>query len=89
MVGEFVLLLIVVSGLYLAIRGFIRGSSQLPQARGSKLIACPVTKKPAIVQVAAGVMSKEGFPVLDRFKIGECSLWPAECEQGCLNQLGT
>ena len=89
MAGEIVLLIVVFSGLYFGILGLIRGFNPSAQARGSRLVTCTVTKNHGLVEVAAGVMSKEGFPVLDRFKIGKCSNWPMhqDCGEGCLKQL--
>jgi hypothetical protein len=89
MVGEIILLSVVFAGLCFGIRGFIRGSSHSPRARGSRLVTCTVTKGHGLVEVAVGAMSREGFPVLDRFRIGTCSNWPMhqDCGQGCLKQL--
>jgi hypothetical protein len=90
MVGEIILLSVVIAGLCFAIRGFVRGSDHKPRARGSRLVTCTVTKGHGLVEVAVGAMSREGFPVLDRFRIGTCSNWPRhqDCGQGCLKQLG-
>jgi hypothetical protein len=90
MVGEIVLLSVVIAGLCFAIRGFIRGSNHKSRARGSRMVTCTVTKGHGLVEVATGTMSREGFPVLDRFRIGTCSNWPRhqDCGQGCLKQLG-
>jgi hypothetical protein len=89
MVGEIVLLSVVFAGLCFGIRGLIRGTSHSPRARGSKLVTCTVTKGTGLVEVATGTMSRQGFPVLDRFRIGICSNWPIhqDCGQGCIEQI--
>jgi hypothetical protein len=83
-----VLFLMIFAGLYFGIRG-IRGSNLSSRARGSRLVTCPEIKKLAVVAVAAGAMVVEGFPVLDRLRIGECSRWPMrrDCGQDCLGQI--
>jgi hypothetical protein len=89
MVGEIILLLIVGIALCIGIRNLVRGFSHSARARGSRLVNCTVTKGHGLVEIAAGVMSKDGFPVLDRYKIGKCTNWPKhrDCGEGCLKQL--
>ena len=90
MAGEIVLLSIVFAGLYAGIRGIFQGFNLSPQARGARLVTCPESRKPAVMAVAAGAISREGFPILDRYRAGQCSLWPEmqNCGQSCLKQAG-
>lgn len=85
MVGGTAVLLILFAALYFGIRGI----SRLSRGLGSRLVTCPETKQPTIVEVAAGANRTEGFPVLDRFRIRECSRWPfrRDCGRGCLRQI--
>jgi hypothetical protein len=90
MFGEIVIISLVLAGLSVGIRSVIRGSSLSPGTRGSRLVSCTVTKGTGLVEVATGKMSREGFHVLDRLRIGKCSNWPLhqDCGQGCLKQIG-
>ena len=85
MVEGTAVLLILFAALYYGIRGI----SRLSRGLGSRLVTCPETKQPTIVDVAAGAKGIEGFPVLDRFRIRECSRWPVrrDCGQDCLRQI--
>jgi hypothetical protein len=84
-VGGTAVLLISTAALYFGIRSISRFSRGL----GPRLVTCPETKQPAIVEMAAGVEGREGFPVLDRLRIRECSRWPfrRDCVQDCLRQI--
>ena len=85
MVGGTAVLLILFAALYFGIRSISRFSRGL----GSRLLTCPETEQPELVVVADGAKGKEGFPVLHRFRIRECSRWPfsRDCGQGCLRQI--
>jgi len=86
MVGKILFLLIIFAGMGFAIRAIIRGLSFSPQRRGSRIVTCPETKKPAAVEVAVGAMSSGGYRVLDRLRLDNCSRWPLrqDCGQECL-----
>ena len=85
MVWGTALLLILSAALYFGIRTISRFSRGL----GPRLVNCPVTKQPAIVEVAAVAEGIEGLPVLGRFRIRECPNWPyhRDCGKGCLKQI--
>ena len=57
--------------------------------RGTRLVTCPETHKPAVVQVAARSMGMQA--VLDEpcLRLSECSRWPMRqgCGQDCLRQI--
>jgi len=54
--------------------------------RGTRLVTCPETHKPAVVEVAAGSMGMQ--TILDEpcLRLSECSRWPQcqDCGQDCL-----
>jgi hypothetical protein len=88
MVGGIAAFLLFFVGLYFGIRSIV-GFNRSSRAPGSVLLTCPEKKKPALVSLAAGAIGMGGFPVLDRLRIGECSLWPMsrECGQDCSRQI--
>jgi hypothetical protein len=87
MAGGTAALLILFAALYFGIRSISRFS----QGLGPRLVTCPETKQPALVTVAARANRIEGFSVLDRLRIRECSRWPfrRDCGQDCLRQIET
>jgi hypothetical protein len=89
MVGLAILLLIVFAGIFYGARAIFGGDNSSLKGRGSRMVTCPMTKKAALVAVALGTMSKSGYRVLDRLRIGECSRWPLsqDCKQECLKQI--
>jgi|SRR6266566_1494356 len=62
--------------------------SRVLRGLGPRLVTCPDMMQPAIVEVAAGAKGIEGFPILHRFRIRDCSRWPIrrDCGQDCLNR---
>jgi hypothetical protein len=58
--------------------------------RGTRLVACPETKRPAAVELDA---LRAAFPLLGdelgRFRLSSCSRWPekAGCGQECLSEV--
>jgi hypothetical protein len=83
MAGETAVLLILFAALYFGIRSIRRFSRGL----GSRLLTCPETEQPELVFVADGAKGKEGFPVVHRFRIRECSPFSRDCGQDCLRQI--
>jgi hypothetical protein len=77
-------LLILFAALYFVIRSI----SRVLRGLGPRLVTCPEIMQPAIVEVAAGAKGIEGFPVLHRFRIRDCTHWPIrrDCGQDCLNR---
>ena len=88
MLGPAVVMLVVVAGIFYAVRAFFGGSDSALQSRGSRMVTCPETKKAALVAIAPGTMSNNGYRILDRLRIEQCSSWPVsqDCNQECLKQ---
>ena len=57
--------------------------------RGTKLVTCPETHKPALVQVAARSMGMQAILSEPCLRLSECSRWPMreDCGQDCLRQI--
>ena len=57
--------------------------------RGARLVTCPETNKPAVVEVAAKSMGMQAFWDEPRLHLSECSRWPMResCGQDCLRQI--
>jgi hypothetical protein len=57
--------------------------------RGTKLVTCPETHKPALVQVAARSMGMQAILSEPCLRLSECSRWPMRqgCGQDCLRQI--
>jgi hypothetical protein len=57
--------------------------------RGTRLVACPETHKPAAVEVAAGEAGLGTFFNEPTLRLKECSRWPERqnCGQDCLQQI--
>jgi hypothetical protein len=88
MVVEGLAVLLALAAPYLGFQA-IRGFRLYLQVRGSRLVTCPETKKPAVIRVAAGDMAMEAFLGQPCFRLNECSRWPmrGDCGQGCLSQI--
>lgn len=85
-VGSFIAILILAAALWYGIRWLVRSSSKY---RGSRIVICPETKKPAIVEVnslQAALTSTVGLPDI---QLKDCSRWPIkkQCGQECLMDL--
>jgi hypothetical protein len=57
--------------------------------RGTRLVTCPETGKPAVVAVAAGSMGLQAILNDPCLHLSECSRWPMrqDCGQDCLKQI--
>jgi hypothetical protein len=57
--------------------------------RGTRLVTCPETHKPAVVEVAARSMGLQAVLNDPRLHLSECSRWPMrqDCEQNCMRQI--
>ena len=90
MVGVTIVMLVAVTGFYYGARSALHGAGSSTGACGSKFMTCPETAKQALVGLAPGTISSGGCRVMDRLRIGECSLWPVhqECGQSCTKQMG-
>lgn len=85
-VGSLIAIIITAAALWFGIRWFVRSSSRY---RGSKVITCPETKRPAVVEVDwlhASLTSTVGHTDI---RLENCSRWPLkkECGQECLTEL--
>ena len=74
------------AALSFGIRWLVRSSSRY---RGQRIVTCPETKKPAIVEVDslhASLTSTVGLPDI---RLKDCSRWPikGQCGQECLTDL--
>lgn len=81
-----ILTVLVVSALYVGIRYIFRAYSPY---RGTRIVTCPETSSPAIVEVDAlhaAITSLAGAPDI---RLGACSRWPLKenCGQECLVNL--
>ena len=85
-VGSLIAIITIAAALWFGIRWLVRSSSKY---RGSRVVTCPETKKPAIVEVDslhASLTSTVGLPDI---RLEECSRWPIkeQCGQECLIDL--
>ena len=85
-VGSLIAIIAIAAALWFGIRWLVRSSSKY---RGSRVVTCPETKKPAIVEVDslhASLTSTVGLPDI---RLEECSRWPIkeQCGQECLIDL--
>ena len=84
--GSLIAIILLAAALFFAIRWLVRSSSRY---RGPKIVTCPETKKPAIVEVDslhASLTSTVGLPDI---RLKDCSRWPIneQCGQECLVDL--
>ena len=84
-VGSLIAILILAAALWLGIR-LVRSFSRF---RGTRIVTCPETHKPALVEVDAlhaSLTSTAGFPDI---RLKNCSRWPIkeQCGQECLMDL--
>ena len=83
--GSLIAMIILAAALWLGIR-VVRSSSRF---RGSRIVTCPETNKPTIVEVDAlhaSLISAVGLPDI---RLKDCSRWPIkeQCGQECLMDL--
>jgi hypothetical protein len=85
-VGSLIAIIAIAAALWFGIRWLVRSFSKY---RGSRIVTCPETKKPAIVEIDslhASLTSTVGLPDI---RLEECSRWPIkeQCGQECLIDL--
>ncbi|HSE15402.1 MAG TPA: hypothetical protein VLB46_00015 [Pyrinomonadaceae bacterium] len=85
-VGTLIAIFILTAALWFGIRWLTRSSSRY---RGPRIVTCPETNKPAIVEVDsrhATLTSTVGLPDI---RLKNCSRWPIkeQCGQECLTDL--
>jgi len=85
-VGSLIAITASAAALWFGIRWLVRSSSKY---RGSRLVTCPETEKPAIVEVDALHASLTSTVRLPDIRIENCSRWPlkGQCGQECLTNL--
>ena len=84
--GLVIVIAVVAAALWFGIRWLVRSSSRY---RGARIVTCPETKRPAIVEVDslhASLTSAVGRPDL---RLQDCTRWPIKerCGQECLMEL--
>lgn len=84
--GSLIALVLLTAALWLGFRWLVRSSSRY---RGPRIVTCPETKKPAIVEVDALHASLTSTVGLPDIRLQECSRWPIkeQCGQECLMDL--
>ena len=84
---------VVVLGLEVPYWGYraIHGFRVYLKFRGTRLVTCPETHKPAVVEVAARSMGLQAILGEPSLRLSECSRWPMcqNCGQDCLRQIET
>jgi hypothetical protein len=67
----------------------IQGMRIYLKFRGTKLVTCPETHKPAVVEVAARSMGMQAILGEPTLRLSSCSRWPMcqGCGQDCLRQI--
>jgi hypothetical protein len=84
--GSLIVIAVLVAALWFGIRWLVRSSSKY---RGTRIVTCPETNRPAVVEVDAlhaSLTSTVGLPDL---RLQECTRWPIkeQCGQECLMDL--
>src|SRR5687768_3202465 len=84
--GSLIVIVVLVAALWFGIRWLVRSFSRY---RGTKIVTCPETREPAIVEVDplyTSLTSAAGFPDI---RLEHCSRWPIkeQCGQECLMDL--
>jgi hypothetical protein len=84
--GYLIVTVLVAMAIYFGIRWFVRVYSRY---RGTKLVTCPETGRPAIVEVDALHASMTSTVGLPDIRLESCSRWPLkqQCGQECLTDL--
>ena len=84
--GSLIAIIILTAALCFGLRWLVRSSSRY---RGTRIVTCPETKEPAIVEVDALHASLTSTVGLPDIRLEECSRWPIkeQCGQECLIDL--
>ena len=84
--GYLIIIVLATTAVYFGIRWLVRVCSRY---RGSKLVTCPETGRPAIVEVDALRASLTSTVGLPEIRLQNCSRWPLkeQCGQECLTEL--
>ena len=84
--GSLIALIVLAVALWFGFRWLVRSASRY---RGTRIVTCPETKEPAIVEVDALHASLTSTVGLPDIRHEECSRWPLkeQCGQECLMDL--
>jgi hypothetical protein len=84
--GTLIVIASVVAALLFGIRWLVRSSSKYG---GSRIVTCPETRNPAVVEVDALHASLTSIVGLTDIRLKDCSRWPIkeQCGQECLTNL--
>jgi len=82
------IVMLIMAGAYSGYR-VIHGIRVYFKFRGTRLVTCPETHKPAVVEVAARSMAMQAILDEPCLRVSECSRWPMRkgCGQDCLREL--
>ena len=85
-VGSLIAIIILAAALWFGVRWLVRSSSRY---RGTRIVTCPETKRPAIVEVDALHASLTSTVGLADIRLQDCTRWPikGQCGQECLMEL--
>ena len=85
-VGSLIALIAIAAALLCGFRWLVRSSSRY---RGSRIVTCPETKKPAIVEINSLHASLTSTVGLADIRLQDCTRWPikGQCGQQCLMDL--
>ena len=85
-IGALIVIAVSAAALWFGIRWLIRSFSRY---RGTRIVTCPETKKPAIVEVDALHASLTSTVRLPDIRLQDCTRWPIkeQCGQECLMDL--
>jgi hypothetical protein len=82
----FIVTLLLATALYFGVRWFVRTYSRY---RGTRIVTCPETGRPAIVEIDALHASLTSTVGLPDIRLEHCARWPLleQCGQECLKDL--
>jgi hypothetical protein len=85
-VGPLIIVVIVAAALWFGIRWFVRSRAKYG---GERVITCPETRNPAVVEVDSLHASLTGLVGPPDIRLENCSRWPMkqDCGQECLTSL--
>ena len=85
-VGSLIAIILLAAALWFGIRWLVRCSSKY---RGSRIVTCPETSRPAIVKVDSVHASLTSIVGLPDIRLQDCTRWPikGQCGQECLMDL--
>jgi hypothetical protein len=85
-VGSLIAIIAIAAALWFGIRWLVRSSSRY---RGTRIVTCPETKAPTVVEVDSLYATLTSIVGLPDIRLRECSRWPIreQCGQECLMDL--